>query len=340
MKAVRLYGVHDLRIEDVPAPPAPVADQVLLQVEAAGICGSDLHNYHTGMWISRTPSIPGHEFCARVIKAGPAVSTLAPGDRVIADSRMPCGACTSCTSGKSFLCAAMGFVGEVNDGGFAPLTLQHEHQLLKLPDQAIAAEIAALAEPLAVGLHAANSLAPRPGERALIMGAGTIGAMAAIALGQHGVHDIAVADPNQTRQNLLCEAFNLHPFDTASAPQQSADQPVLCIDTTGAGAALGQALASLARGARIAIVGLYGKPVTIDMNIIVEGGMQVFGCAAFDTELHQAVSLLRPLRGQLQKLATSVISLDDVPAAYARLSAKDAPVLKAIITPGTAGTGP
>ena len=158
MRAACLYAADDLRIEDVAEPVIVNERDVLLRVEMAGICGSDLHNFHTGQWISRSPSIPGHEFVATVLKTGAGVFALKVGDRVVADSRMPCLACEKCRSGQEYLCSQMGFVGEVNDGGFAPLTVQAEQQLIRLPDQSVPPHIAVLAEPLAVALHAVNRL--------------------------------------------------------------------------------------------------------------------------------------------------------------------------------------
>ena len=101
MRAVRLYGVGDLRVEEVPRPAAPSGSDVLLKVLAAGICGSDLHNFRTGQWISRAPSTPGHELAGEVLAVGTSVAGFAPGDRVVADSRFWCGACPACVSGRA-----------------------------------------------------------------------------------------------------------------------------------------------------------------------------------------------------------------------------------------------
>src|SRR5262245_593855 len=100
MRAVRFHGVGDLRIEDVPVPDTPGAGEVRLRVRAAGICGSDLHNFKTGQWISRLPVTPGHEFAAEVLEVGTGVTALKPGDLVVADSRARCGNCANCKAGR------------------------------------------------------------------------------------------------------------------------------------------------------------------------------------------------------------------------------------------------
>jgi (R,R)-butanediol dehydrogenase/meso-butanediol dehydrogenase/diacetyl reductase len=90
-----------------------------LRITAAGICGSDLHNFRTGQWISRSPSVAGHEFAAEVVELGAGVTGFALGDKVVADSRFWCGTCAACRRGLPQVCETLGFVGEVCDGGFA-----------------------------------------------------------------------------------------------------------------------------------------------------------------------------------------------------------------------------
>ena len=119
MRAARLHGIGELRIEDVPSPGDPAEGWVRCRVTAAGICGSDLHNYRTGMWISRAPSTPGPARAGIVPAGGAGGAGFAEGDAVVADSRVFCGTCPACRAGRHNLCASLGFVGEVCDGGFA-----------------------------------------------------------------------------------------------------------------------------------------------------------------------------------------------------------------------------
>lgn len=328
MRAARLYGVGDIRVEDVPEPPVPRGDEVLLQVETAGICGSDLHNFHTGMWISRSPSIPGHEFVATVAAVGDDVRSLKPGDRVVADSRVPCGTCAACTGGRPYLCPHMGFVGEVNDGGFAPLSLQREHQLIRLPDQSIDRDIAALCEPLAVALHAVNRLALSPDSAILVGGAGTIGALATAVLRHRGFTTVRLADLRATRRDAICAAFGAEPFEPGNAAVVDG-----YIDTTGAAAALATGLGAVRRGGHVAVVGLYKGDIQVDMNAIVEGGLTLAGCAAFDGELVDATRLLPEMMPLLKHLPVTHVSIDEVPPTYRRLLAGELDVQKVFVRP-------
>ena len=133
MRAVRLHGVGELRVEEVASPGPPPAGYLRLAVKAAGICGSDLHNYRTGQWISHLPVTPGHEFAATVAELGADVGGFNPGDLVVADSRANCGTCFHCLEGNGNLCLAMGYVGEVSDGGFAEETLLPADRVLRVP---------------------------------------------------------------------------------------------------------------------------------------------------------------------------------------------------------------
>ena len=328
MLAARLYGVEDIRVEEISRPPEPSDGEVLLRVEAAGICGSDIHNFHTGMWISRAPSVPGHEFVATVEAVGNGVTTLKPGDRVVADSRVPCGACPACLSGQSYLCPQMGFVGEVNDGGFASFTLQRAKQVRRLADQSIPRDVAALSEPLSVALHAVNRLGLSPDNTVLVGGAGTIGALVTAILAFKGYKQVSVADPKEQRQHSVCEAFGAAPFDAEAGGTVDG-----YIDTTGAEAALSVGISAVRRGGRVAVVGLYRGPIQVDMNAIVEGGLTLAGCAAFDNELDEVVRLLPKMASLIEKLPIAHIAVGDIPKTYTRLLAGELDVQKVLIVP-------
>ncbi len=181
MRAVQLHGKGDIRFATIAEPGTPGRGDVLLRVEAAGICGSDIHNFRTGQWISRTPSVPGHEFAGTVEAVGAGVTGLGEGDRVVADSRYWCGECQPCRSGHHHLCNRLGFVGEVCDGGFAERIILPARLLNKISAH-VPVSVAATAEPLAVALHAVRRLALPPGAEVVVTGCGMIGALVALLL--------------------------------------------------------------------------------------------------------------------------------------------------------------
>jgi (R,R)-butanediol dehydrogenase/meso-butanediol dehydrogenase/diacetyl reductase len=334
MQAVRLYAKGDLRVEQVARPGPLAADDVRVAVSHAGICGSDLHNFKTGQWISRSPSIAGHEVSGTVVEAGPDVQGLAVGDRVAADSRFWCGTCPACRKSQRHLCEALGFIGEACDGGFAEEMVLPARLLHPVPPQ-LSSRLAATAEPLAVALHAVRRLRLTPGEPVLIAGCGPIGGFAAVIL-KH-LHDgpVVVADRNDARAARVREATGAA-VATALTPEavsaaSGGRRITAAIDATGSIAALAACLACLSPGGALALVGISHGTLEIDPNHLVERELALLGCHAFQDELPDAIALLPAYGAMITALLDREITLAEVPAAYARLIAGTTPGLKTLI---------
>ncbi|MDW9400675.1 alcohol dehydrogenase catalytic domain-containing protein [Sinorhizobium meliloti] len=333
MKAVRLYGAIDLRVGEVAEPSAPPPGFVNLEVRAAGICGSDLHNYRTGQWISRRPSTAGHEFCGRVTAIGEGVSHVVRGDVVSADSRMWCGTCPACTSGRSNVCETLGFVGEICDGGFAE-AVQLPARLVVRHDPQLSPHVAAMAEPLAVALHAVRRLAIPAGEPVLVIGCGTIGGLSALLLSR--LHDgpLLLGDLNADKAALVAEVTGgaVVALDRAVVEAAlSGGRVRYALDATGSIQAIARALDILSGGGALALVGIGHGKLDFDPNIIVEREISLVGCHAFAGELPEAVGLLVDLAPALQRFIEVLPALDDVPEAYERLLRGESKALKTII---------
>lgn len=332
MKAARLYGPGDLRVEDIAAPGAPDAGWVKLRVDAAGICGSDLHNYRTGQWISRSPSTAGHELTGTVIAVGEGVDTVAVGDRVVADSRFWCGECPQCLAGRRHLCGSLGFVGEICDGGFAEQAVLPA-RLLHVVDAALDERVAAMAEPLAVALHAVRRL-PKTTGSVLVVGCGTIGGLAALLLSRTFAGTVLVTDRNQGRCARVARVTGARIVDLNrdAIAAATANAPLLAaVEATGSIAALSQLLGVLDPGGTVAMVGIFHDRLDIDPNLLVEREIGLLGCHAFADELPDAVRMLGELSEPLLAVIDREIGLDDVPAAYDRLLAGQTDGLKTII---------
>jgi (R,R)-butanediol dehydrogenase/meso-butanediol dehydrogenase/diacetyl reductase len=230
MKAVRLYSKNDLRVEEIEAPNALAPTEVRVRVLAAGICGSDIHNFKTGQWISRSPSTAGHEFAGVVTQVGRAVSSLRAGDRVVADSRVVCGECRNCIEGYPQICEKLGFVGEVVDGGFAEEVVL-DCGLLHRIDESADERVLAMAEPTAVALHTLKRLGAALGSAILIVGCGPIGAICGI-LARHRGHSLLLADKSSDRASLVARITNGQVIDVQASAHHG-DLPRFAIDATG-----------------------------------------------------------------------------------------------------------
>ena len=335
MKAVRLYAAGDLRVEDIASPSAPRAGEAQLTVTAAGICGSDLHNFRTGAWISRSPSVAGHEFVGVIAALGDGVTGFAVGDTVVADSRVTCGVCAACRGGRPNVCDKLGFVGEVCDGGFAEEVVLPASLLVKAPAGVDAAALA-MAEPLAVALHAVNRLSAPAGSPVLIVGCGPIGGLAALLLSNRHDGPLLVADRNADRAGRVAEVTGARVVDLSpdAVAEALAGAPLLAaLDATGHPDVIGTLVDLLSPGGTLALVGIGHGSLVVDPVLLVEREIALIGCHAFTDELPAAVALMPALADRLLALIDETIDLDGVPAAYERLLAGRSTGLKTIIRP-------
>jgi len=333
MKAARLYAAGDIRVEEIDPPGTPEPGWVRLTVKAAGICGSDLHNFRTGQWISRSPSVAGHEVAGVVTEVDAGVSAFAIGDTVVADSRFWCGQCPACLSGRQNVCVNLGFIGEVCDGGFAEQTVLPARLLVK-HDPTLSPSIAAMAEPLAVALHALRKQAAPKGEPVLVVGCGPIGGLAALLLSRLHNGPLLVADRNSARARLVADVTGASVVDLdADSIQTALGDKILryALDATGNITVLKTVLDLLAGGGSLALVGITHGRIDLDPNLLVEREIALIGCHAFAGELPEAVAMLPDLADALARLIDCEIGVEDVPAAYQRLLAGEVTGLKTII---------
>jgi (R,R)-butanediol dehydrogenase/meso-butanediol dehydrogenase/diacetyl reductase len=333
MRAVRLHGIGDLRFETVASPAAPAPGMVRLRVRAVGVCGSDLHNFRTGRWIGRVPVIPGHEFSAQVLDVGEGVDTLAPGDAVVADSRVSCGQCAQCRQGRPNTCERMAYVGEACDGGYAEFVTLPARGLLKVPAD-LPHAVAALAEPLGVSLRVIRRLDPQRGAPILIAGAGPIGGFAALLLDHLGYGPLYIVERNAARAALLAELAHAQPI----APDPAAVAGIAgaaglryAIEASGSAALFNFLVGALAGGGRMAMVGIFDGHPTVDASAIVERELEIRGCSVFCEEQREALELLAPLAGRLQRLISVDVPLERLPEEFARLLEGKSAALKTVV---------
>jgi (R,R)-butanediol dehydrogenase/meso-butanediol dehydrogenase/diacetyl reductase len=327
MRAIRLHAVQDLRVEDIDPPQPPKAGEVTLAVTAAGICGSDLHNFKTGAWISRAPSVAGHEFTGTVAAIGPGVAHVAVGQRVIVDSRCLCGDCPACREGFGQVCDRLGFVGEVIDGGFAERVTLPARNVMAAPDD-VPDRYLAMAEPLAVALHAVRRLAPAPGAVVAITGCGPIGGFAAL-LARRAGHPVKIIDRNEHRAALVARATGAEVIRPEALPSMRIR---FAVETTGSHAVLSSLVDGIAACGSIALVGIGSAAPVIDPVKLVEREIALLGSHAFnDADLQEIRALLPKLRDALEPFVAEQIPLSAVPDAYARHLAGSVKGLKTIV---------
>jgi threonine 3-dehydrogenase len=209
MKAVVKTGSHKGFIYKEVAKPSPGPNEMLIKVHATAICGTDISYYEwnqsaidfTSKFNVKFPFVAGHEFSGEVIELGSNVKSFKIGDRVAAETHIPCGECFQCKNGNSHNCMNMGIFGINCDGCFSEYTILPESIAFKLPEN-ISFEEGALLEPAGVAMRAVEEADVQPGETALVFGCGAIGLFAVKLLLASGVSKVLAVDIDQYRVDM------------------------------------------------------------------------------------------------------------------------------------------
>ena len=175
MKAAVFYGKNDLRMEEIPTPSAGKG-QVVVEVMACGICGTDVHIFHGDEGVGETPAgtVIGHEFAGRVTEVGEGVKAVKAGDRVCVDPNVLCNACYYCLGSMGHFCESMTGIGTMINGGFAQYCVVPQSQVYKIKDTTTYEE-AAMAEPVACCVHGIDMCDISCGDTVAVIGGGMIG---------------------------------------------------------------------------------------------------------------------------------------------------------------------
>jgi len=325
MRAAVLHAPHDLRVEDRPDPVC-ANDGVIIEVSYNGLCGTDATEYTKGpMMVPLTvahpgsghvgPTTLGHEFIGTVVDAGRDVRDWM-GARVACGAGVSCGSCAWCVRGRTNLCSTYYTLGLSTHGGLAEFVAAPASTLRRIPDGCADLD-AALAQPLAVGLHGVTRAGVRPGDRVVLLGAGAIGSFILAGLRGHDGPVVAV-DIDAGR---LATATVVGASETVLVGPETSDAEVLervsaadvVIESSGVPGATARALALAVRGGSVLLVGLNKAPQSLELAGVVLREVDVRTTVAHvcSTDLPAALDLLteRPLA---DVLVDRVVGLEDV----------------------------
>ncbi len=328
-----------VEVEDRPIR-APAPGEVLVEVDYCGVCGSDLHQIVEG-W--GTPGdVLGHEWSGRVVELGDGVEQFTVGQPVLSADDPKCGSCEACLAGKPAQCENQDPMTGEFDGAFATHVLSAADGLMAVPD-GLDMRTAALAEPLAVSLHAITRAELEPSSDVLVQGAGPIGILAAAALAHDG-HGVRVSEPAESRAELARSVglevvhpdklgtFDMSQVDTVADPAYHA-----VIDTSGKAQAVEVGFQQLRRGGTLVMVGTGLQRPSFDPNRMIVMELGVRGCFVYDKHgFDKAVDLLSDPAFPAPQLVDPVeYGLDGVAEAAAKLAAGEH-AGKVMIRPGRA----
>ena len=320
MKAILLDRASEVSVAELPEPILR-DDDVLIRVGACGICASDLHMAAIKTGDLPYPLVPGHEVAGTVVLTGQAVRTVRPGEHVVVQPTIACGACHLCRRGYLNLCLEAQIIGLHRPGGFAQFVAvpsSNTYPTGKLPDG-----VAACTEPLACALHGLLRLDPRPADRILIFGAGTMGLFFLQLVRQQCAGPITVVDLQPQRLEVARKlgADQVIEVDGSGGERPLEQQPHsfdCVVDATGSPDVIEAAFRCLIPGAKLLLLGSppAAASITIRPRWIQRQDVTVVGAFSFGHEFAAALDLLQAGRVQTDPIVTHQFALEDFPEAW------------------------
>jgi 2-desacetyl-2-hydroxyethyl bacteriochlorophyllide A dehydrogenase len=326
----------DRRLAVVDRPlAAPGPGEVELAVAYCGICGSDLH-FRDVPELFPGGTVPGHELSGRITAVGGGVEDWRPGDRVSVLPFAQCGACEACRAGEEQVCphaVANGIgLGTGRAGGYAERVLVDARMLFALPDE-LDDDAAALAEPVAVGVHAVDKAGVDPREPVAVVGAGPIGLVTALVLRARGFERIVVVSRNPARARAA-EQLGLATVALEDATSDSGEAPAAVFECAGTPAAATLALELVRPLGRVVLVGIALEALSIPATAIVFKEAELVGALTYRrSEFADAIGLLAAGRIPADRLITAVVGLERAEEMFQMLTAPGNTHLKVLLKP-------
>jgi L-iditol 2-dehydrogenase len=344
MRAALLTGIGKIEIREVPAPSIKSETEVLLKILAVGICGSDIKYYAAGRIgtdVVHFPFTVGHECAAEVKETGNKVGRVKPGDRVVVDPAVTCGACDQCLAGRPNTCRHLRFLGCPGqmEGCLVEYAVMPEfncypvHNILKV-------ERAILVEPLSIGIYAVRLWDGSEASSLAVLGSGPIGLSVMLAAGDKGVRKIYATDRidarlraarkggalwsgNPDRSDIVAEILEKEPSGLDAVFECCGDQE-----------ALDQAIELLKPGGRLAIVGIPEKErIFFDAHKLRRKEIRILNVRRQNGCIQAAIDLAERMGESLDFMVTHTFSSEEAREAFETVKNYRDAVIKAVIRP-------
>jgi L-iditol 2-dehydrogenase len=334
MKALLLADYNRLEMVEVPMP-LPGPEEVLIRVEACGICGSDVHGFDGSTGRRIPPIIMGHEAAGTIAAVGAHVSGSKEGDRV---------KCDYCLRGEMNLCQNRQILGVSTPdfrrpGAFADYVVVPQRVLYNLP-ASVEFNAAAMVEPLAVAVHAVAVSEMKPGATALVVGAGMIGLLVLQALREAGCTTVIVSDIDDTRLRLATElgataVINAKTADVAAEVMKHTNNAGVdvALEAVGSTATIRTAIDSVRKGGTVTLIGNVSPTAEIPLQIVVGRQLRLQGSAASSGEYPQCIDMLARGAINVKPLISAVAPLEQGAEWFQRLHAREPNLMKVVLAP-------
>jgi L-iditol 2-dehydrogenase len=320
MKAAVFHGKFDVKVEEVPKPELK-PDEVLIKVEACGVCGTDLHIYEGAEGAAKTvpPTILGHEFSGTVCEVGSDVKSIKVGQRVCVDPNDMCGKCYYCRNGQAHFCENMIGYGTTVNGGFAEYCAVREKQVYVLPEH-LSFEEGAMAEPVACCLHGLDLAGVKPGHTVMLFGGGPIGLIMLQLVKISGAARIILVEPIAEKRELgikLGADIAIDPFNESIdsvLKSNSIENIDVTIECVGLKSTMLDAIKYTGRGGTAMLFGLTEPNCEIPLKPFDVFKREITIKASFINPYTQkrAVDLLSTYRIDVSSLISDVVSIDNI----------------------------
>ena len=351
MKATIFHGPRDVRVESVPDPKINAANEAIVRITRAAICGSDLHSYH-----GRDEVIPGfvlgHEAIGIVEETGPGVSRIKKGNRVVISCVVSCGECFFCRRGQPSQCSetgpavfgfgknAAGKFGEVGGCQSEAITVPYaDYTLYPLPDSISDDQGVFLADILPTGFFGALNGDIRPGDTVAVYGCGPVGLCAIMTAGLFGPSEIIAIDSIGHRLELAkklgATAVNVSDANQTIMDRTNGRGADVCIEAVGSEAALNDAFISVRGGGTVSMIGVVGTPTfAYPMMLAFMKGLTFrVGLANMRNNIPHLARLIEKGRLDPTPLVSHILPLTETPHGYKIFDAKSEGALKVLIKP-------
>lgn len=347
VKTLNLYGIEDIRYEESPQPVIESDHDVIIKVEAAGICGSDLSRYKK-LGPYRPGMTFGHEFAGTVAEIGGAVSHVKIGDRVAACPAYACGKCFYCRSGDPSRCKELMVIGSRVPGAFAEYVKLSSAHVIPLPP-GVDSETAALIEPAAVVAHGFYRTQIRPGAAVAVMGAGSIGLLAIQWARIFGAKTVIAIDIDPKKLDIAMEVGADHVIDASSATGCDAISAYtdgegvdLAVESAGSPITSAQVLALPKKGGEVVYLGIPYADITMERfyfekivrnELTIHGSWNALSAPFPGQEWANTIHYMQT--GQLngEKMISHQIPLSEGPAMFRQLADRNIDAVKVLFHP-------
>jgi L-iditol 2-dehydrogenase len=343
MKSLLLSEYSHLEIADLPLPGVG-RGEVLVRVEACGICGSDVHGFDGSTGRRIPPIVMGHEAAGTVEATGEGVTKYKKGDRVTFDSTVYCGECQYCKRGQINLCDNREVIGVScgdyrRHGAFAEFVVVPERIMYPLPKD-FSFDEAAMLEAVSVAIHGVKVSEVAGGETALVIGAGMIGLLTLQAARAAGCERVFITDVDQTRLELARQVGADEVLHRSGAELVTEVMRLtggngvdLTLEAVGRNETVTSAIDCTRKGGKVTLIGNIMPEVTLPLQKVVVRQLRLQGSCASSGEYPEAIELIANGKIQVKQLITAVASLEEGPRWFERLHSREPNLMKIILTP-------